>query len=73
MADNAERLAKLKIDLENVEVQRKAIESIGYASLSDLDKMLLHDYIERENSLKGDIKALEGLLFSVLSRFTELL
>ena len=34
--------------------------------------MLLHDYMVKENSLKGDIKALEGLLF-IVSPFIELL
>ena len=70
MADNAESLAKLKIELEKV---KKQIEEI--ADLPTLAEKLKwqHTYnllLEKETSLKGDIKSLEGLL-SIVSRFTE--
>ena len=69
MADNAESLAKLKIELENVKKRIEEIESITYASRSVEDKKTYNLLLEEKTSLKGDIKSLEGLL-SIVSRFT---
>ncbi len=73
MADNAERLAKLKIELENVKKRIEEIESITYVSRSVEDKRTYNLLLEEKMSLKGDIKSLEGLLLIVshLSEFCD--
>ncbi len=58
--DMETKLAKLNIELENVKKQIAKYEAMDTSS--NEDKMLLTRYLEKEKSLKEEIKALEGSL-----------
>ncbi len=57
------KLAKLNVELEHVKKRIAKYEKKDEEKeLSDAEHMLLHDYLEKENGLKEEIKVLEGLL-----------
>jgi hypothetical protein len=68
MSDNAEKLANLKVELENVKLQISKYEAHERNESQEKTYSLL---LKEKISLKEDIKALEGLLF-IVSPFTEL-
>ncbi len=57
------KLAKLNLELEHVKKRIAKYEKKDEEKeLSDAEKMLLHDYLDKKKCLKEEIKALEGLL-----------
>ena len=72
MSENAEKLAKLKVELDNVKMRIKEIDDLSSLTEKLVWKDTYNLLLEKERSLNDKIDALEGLLF-IVSPFTELL
>ncbi len=70
MAENAERIANLKVELDNVKLRIEEIDDLSSLREKLVWKDTYNLLLKKEMGLKEDIKALEGLLF-IVSPFTE--